>query len=86
MGAPKPLAPEDFNMGRRDNDSDEPVELEDVTCILETDKAIQCESDDFETMWFPKSQICDESEVQKDGDTGTLVIKAWLARDRGLST
>lgn len=73
-------------MGRRNDDSgDEPFELEDVTCILETAKAIQCESDDFEAAWFPKSCVLDESQVQKEGDTGTLVIKTWVARDRGLT-
>lgn len=34
--------------------------------------------------WIPISQITDDSEVWEEGDEGDLVIKSWLARERGL--
>jgi hypothetical protein len=72
---------------------DEPFIIENVRSIMETDKAIKCivpvpasmEYPDGEaTMWFPKSQILDASEVYEDKQEGTLVIKTWLAIAKGL--
>ena len=37
-----------------------------------------------EEVLIPKSQIGEFSEVREEGDSGTLVIPRWLARDRGM--
>jgi len=37
-----------------------------------------------EEVLIPKSQIGESSEVWSEGDSGTLVIPRWLARDRGM--
>ena len=58
--------------------------FEDVTAILETEKAILCEYDG-EEFWIPFSQIHDDSEVYEQGDTGQLIISRWLARKKGLA-
>jgi hypothetical protein len=39
---------------------------------------------DGEEILIPKSQIGETSEVWAEGDSGTLVIPRWLARDRGM--
>ena len=44
----------------------------------ETEKALLCRITGKDA-WIPKSQILDESEVQSDGDEGTLIIPYWLA-------
>ncbi len=40
-------------------------------------------TDDDEEFWVPLSQIDVTSEVQDEGDTGTLVVSKWLAEQRG---
>lgn len=38
-------------------------------------------------VWFPDSQIHDDSELymkSKVGDMGTLVVTAWIAEQKGL--
>jgi hypothetical protein len=57
------------------------VEVDAVT--VETDKAILCLVGTKE-VWIPKSQIDNSSEVQGEGDDGTLVIPEWLAIEKGL--
>lgn len=61
----------------------EKVSIEDVVVLRATDKAILC-SIDGDEVWIPKSQVDDDSEVWQDGDEGTLVISAWLAKVKGL--
>jgi len=60
------------------------AEFEDAECIKETDKAILVTIDGDE-YWIPSSLVSDDSEVWKEGDTGTLVIPQWLAEERGLA-
>ena len=63
----------------------EPIEVSVDVVLAETDKAIGFKDPgDDELTWIPKSQICDESEVNEKGDSGTLVIPYWLAFDKGL--
>ena len=64
-------------------DDGETVEFEDVTALRESDLAI-CVRIDGEQHWIPQSQIHDDSEVWKSGQTGTLVITRWLAEQKGL--
>lgn len=63
---------------------DDEFEIDGVECIAETAKAILCVLDDGTEMWVPKSQLEFISQVQERGDSGTLVISAWLARQEGL--
>ena len=57
--------------------------FEDVHCIRSTVAAalVVIEGEEF---WIPASQIEEESEVRRDGDEGTLVIRMWCARQKGL--
>lgn len=49
-----------------------------------TEKALLVEVDG-EEVWLPRSQIVeDESEALEEGDTGTLAITQWIAREKGL--
>lgn len=51
--------------------------------LAETERAILIKTEEGEA-WIPLSQIDDESEVWKKGDTGTLAIKRWLAEKNDL--
>ena len=63
---------------------EEPFGIDDVVCIVETDDAVKVESPFFdEDGWIPKRGIHDESDIQGLDDEGTLLVEAWLARDRG---
>jgi hypothetical protein len=57
------------------------VDIDEVE--VETDRAILV-FDGTRTAWIPKSQIADTSEVQGRGDSGTLRIPEWLAKDKEL--
>jgi hypothetical protein len=35
-------------------------------------------------IWIPKTQISDDSEVWKEGDSGTLIISEWIAAQKGI--
>ena len=64
------------------------IELEDCTCERESAKACFIYIGDGpkagQTVWIPKSQIDDDSEVYREGDTGSLVISEWIAEEKGL--
>lgn len=51
--------------------------------IKATDDALLVEIDGKD-VWFPRSQIVRESEVQEEGDEGTLVVTEWIAIEKGL--
>lgn len=77
--------PEQYASRRRK--ADDLVYFKDCTVITETEKALLVECAEWEgDMWIPKSQIHDDSEVYggKDGTEGTLIISAWLAKQKGL--
>lgn len=59
------------------------TEIEDVSVVKETDLALLVKIDD-EEHWIPKSQIVDESEIWKMGQTGKLCITDWFAEQAGL--
>ena len=62
------------------------VAIADVTCTKATDKAILCEHDDWDDpIWFPLSQVDDDSEVYQEGDAGKLVVTEWIAEQKGLA-
>ena len=35
------------------------------------------------TAWVPQSQIHDDSDVWKEGDSGALVVTRWIAEQKG---
>lgn len=58
---------------------------DDVIATAETDSSLLCEHDDWDgSIWFPKSQIDDDSEVWRKGDEGMLVVSAWIAQQKGI--
>ena len=63
---------------------EEPYGIEDAVCVDETDDAVKVESLFFdEDEWIPKRGIHEDSDIQELDDEGTLLVEAWLARDRG---
>lgn len=66
------------------NTNEEPFGIEDAECIRETDDGLLVDATFFdEQTWIPKKGVHEDSEVQEEGDEGTLWIESWLARDRG---
>ena len=67
-------------MGREDD-----YEMEDVTCIKATEKALLITSPDLgdDEEWVPLSQVSDDSEVMDEGDEGTLIVTNWIAEQKG---
>lgn len=57
--------------------------FEDVVCKKATDKAllVSINGDDY---WVPQSQVDDDSEVYREGDSGELVVSEWWAEKEGL--
>lgn len=59
-----------------------PSEIGIATSIRETDKAVLIQMPTRrkpqEQFWVPKSQIHDDSEVYKDGQTGKLIVSEWF--------
>jgi hypothetical protein len=62
----------------------EPVEFEDVKVEKETEMAllVEIEGDKY---WVPKSQVHKDSEVNEEGDEGTLITTRWWAEKEGLA-
>jgi hypothetical protein len=59
------------------------VEFKAVECVKETERALLCIIDG-EEKWIPKSQITEDSDVNDEGDIGTLVVTEWFAIQDGL--
>lgn len=62
----------------------EPVAIPDCTVERESESAILVRISGVATVWIPKSQIHDDSEVYESGTEGTLVIPEWLAVEKGI--
>ena len=62
----------------------EKVRIDDVEILRATDKAVLCQIED-QQVWIPQSQIDDDSEVWKEGDTGTLIVSDWIAKEKKLA-
>ncbi len=54
-----------------------------VTCIEESTDGLKIQPKEGPSFWIPKTVVHDDSEVYKDGDSGTLVVKDWFAEKRG---
>lgn len=61
---------------------DEPHTMGEGKCIRATAKALLVRIGDKE-VWVPQSVVHDDSEVFKDGDEGTFVVKLWWAEKNG---
>lgn len=69
--------------GFRDEDNHrrdklDPVEIDGVECIRETQRAILCMIDGRER-WIPQSCVHEDSEVYGLGHVGKLVVAGWFA-------
>lgn len=70
---------------KQDPDEVEPIEIEGVKCIGQTQRAIRVAMPDGEQRWIPQSQITPMSEVYELGTEGKLIVTAWFARKEGLA-
>jgi len=68
-------------MARHNNNQE--VGFEDVEVLLDTGTALLVEIEE-EKYWIPQSQVSEDSEVWKKGDSGRLVISRWIAKEKGL--
>lgn len=57
-----------------------------AVALRKTEKALLCDvgAKDGQPRWIPQSQIDDDSEVWKPGQSGELVISEWFALKDGL--
>jgi hypothetical protein len=64
--------------------------VEDVEVLAETERALLCRSEELaaatgeKKTWVPRSQVDDESAIQRRGDVGYLIVSRWWAREVGL--
>jgi len=59
-------------------------EIEDAEAIRDSGKALLVEAPEFdEPQWIPHSAIHGDSEVYRDGESGTLIVYSWFAEKRG---
>lgn len=57
------------------------VEIPDVKCLRDTEKALLCRTDAGDEVWVPKSVVDENnSEVSDVGDEGVLVLEEWFAK------
>jgi hypothetical protein len=61
--------------------SDEQFEVDVDDVKAATNKALLCVVDGDEE-WIPRSQILD-GDIEEVGDSGSMIITAWLAREKG---
>lgn len=61
----------------------EKVVFKGVKSLKETDLAVLCRIDG-KSVWIPKSQIDDDSEVWEGNQEGDLVISEWIAIEKRL--
>lgn len=76
-------------MGRTGWDDDEgegkePHEIKDVLIKHVTADALLARLPSGKEVWFPKSQVHDNSAIWKAGETGTLTVTVWIAEKKGL--
>ena len=59
------------------------LEFECMHVEKETEKALQVVINN-QTLWVPKSQIAEDSEVSSEGQSGVIKISEWIAGEKGL--
>lgn len=63
---------------------DEPFEMGDECKVLRTTDKAMLVSTDHGEVWIPFDQVHDDSELFQGSDSaGKLIIKQWLAEERG---
>jgi len=70
------------------NDDDDEVSFDDAQATGETEAALCVELSTRKgpiEVWFPKSQISDDSEVYALGHKGKLVVTRWIAEQKELA-
>jgi len=63
------------------------VTFPDARAVRATDRALLVEivrNGEYVEIWFPASQIDDDSEVYREGDTGKLIVSPWIVEQKGL--
>lgn len=60
------------------------VTIYNVSVLRESEKAILIKTKSEEEIWLPKSQLREGGTANKKGDTGTVVMSAWIAGEKGL--
>lgn len=58
--------------------------IKDCVCLQATEKAVNVKMPDGEEAWFPRTQLAKGNEILDDADQGTLVVTAWIAKQKGL--
>lgn len=58
-------------------------EYDNVDCLKETERAVLVSLATGTEHWVPKSQLSEDSEVQGEGDHGTLLVTAWFTKKEG---
>tara|TARA_A100001391_G_C5053272_1_gene274032 strand:- start:453 stop:719 length:267 start_codon:yes stop_codon:yes gene_type:complete len=59
------------------------LEFECMHVEKETEKALQVVINN-QTLWVPKSQIAEDSEVSSEGQSGVIKLSEWIAGEKGL--
>lgn len=68
----------------QDPRSDEPTDIGHASALKETSAGLCVRRrGDEKDIWLPKAHIHDDSEVYALGTSGRLVVKRWLAVERG---
>lgn len=67
-----------------ESERDQMVRCPSVVVLRETERAIQVRQLLRDPEWVAKAHIDPSSEVQNDGDSGVLVVRAWVAEDKNL--
>lgn len=59
--------------------------FENTSCDRMTQAAILVHFEDLgKEAWIPISQVHEDSEVFEEGTKGDLIVKSWIAEDKGL--
>lgn len=63
------------------------VSLGQGIATAETEKALKVVLEDLhQHCWIPKSQIHDDSEIWRNGQSGVVVVSRWMADQNGWET
>jgi hypothetical protein len=69
----------------RQREDGPPVAVGGCEVLRETGKALHVSIEGEAPIWIPKSQLDRDSEVREQGDVGTIIITAWIAKQKKLS-
>ena len=73
-------------MGRGIREEEPDVTVRNVTIKVKTAKAILIlKGEEEEEIWLPLSQVREGGTAKNKGDKGSVVISAWISKEKGLS-